>query len=93
MSILYPRTTFNHNCFSASVYYPQPEEKKEPEPEPIQFEDEQDNEIMEVKREIKEDRENSKKKIRIPGEKLLKKLHRQQQLENATLKVLKDLKL
>ena len=93
MSILYPRTTFNHNCFSAQVFYQQPEEKKLEEPEPIEFEDEKDNEIMEVKREIKEDRENSKKKNRIPGEKLLKKLHREQQLQNATLKVLKDLKL
>jgi hypothetical protein len=47
---------------------------------------------MEFKHSIMKDREDKKKK-RLPGEKLLKKLHKKQQIESSLVRVVKNLKL
>jgi len=87
MSIFAPRTSFIQSPFSATYEYIT---KPEPEPEPMMCEGEDIEECMEEKQEIMKEREEKKKK-RLPGERLLKKLHRKQQLENSLVRVVRNL--
>jgi len=88
MSIYAPRTSFIRSPFSATYEYIT---EPEAEPEPM-MDDEEIESCMEEKQEIVKEREEKKKK-RIPGERLLKKLYRKQQLESSLVRVVKNLHL
>lgn len=86
MSLFNPRTSFISSPFSANCEWIQ-----EPEPEPTNaYPDEEVDPVIEEKQIIVQERE-SKKKKRLPGQKLLKKLHKKQQVENSLSRVIKDL--
>mgnify|MGYP000937048807 CR=1 FL=1 len=87
MSLFAPRTSFIQSPFSARYEYIT---KPEPEPEPMMCEGEDIEECMEEKRDIVKEREDKKKK-RLPGERLLKKLFKKQQLEDSLVRVVKNL--
>lgn len=87
MSIFAPRTSFIQSPFSARYEYIT---KPEPKPEPMMCEGEDIEECMEEKRDIVKEREDKKKK-RLPGERLLKKLFKKQQLEDSLVRVVKNL--
>ena len=73
------RTNFIQNPFSATYQFIT---EPEPEKEPMPIEGEEVEECIEFKHSIMKDRED-KKKRRLPGEKLLEKLHKKQQLESS----------
>ena len=83
-----PRKAFKPNAFTARCRI-----LEEPAPEMApQEEPEEQEEVMIQKQEIEIEREENKKKM-LPGQRLLKKLHRKQQLENSLVRVIGDLKL
>ena len=88
------RTSFNPTPFSARYEYVV---HKEPEPPPPAFDEEPDP-VMEEKKVIVEAREkkleNKKTKNKgLPGQKLLKRLAKQQQLDDSLMRVVKHLAL
>jgi len=89
-TIFQPRTNFIQSPFSAVCEFIT---EPEPEPEkPIEYEDEETEQLMQEKQEIIKEREEKKKK-RIPGQRLLKKLYRKQQLEDSLVRVVKNLQI
>ena len=84
MSLFAPRTSHISGPFSARYEFIT---EPEPEPEPV-YEDVE--ECMEEKQAIMKEREEKKKK-RIPGERLLKKLHKKQQLEDSLVRVVRNM--
>lgn len=83
------RTNFIQSPFSATYQFIT---EPEPEKEPMPIAGVEVEECMEFKHSIMKDREDKKKK-RLPGEKLLKKLHKKQQIESSLVRVVKNLKL
>jgi len=86
MSYFAPRTSFIRSPFSATYEFIT---EPEPEPEPM-MDDGEIESCMEEKHAIMNEREEKKKK-RLPGERLLKKIYRKQQLENSLVRVVKNL--
>ena len=96
MAYFNPPSSFRPNPFS-------PQYKFVPVPEPVQpqvqayYDDEGPDPVMEQKEEIlekrqkcfKKDGKKKKKQPRIPGQKLLMKLHKEQQFENSLTRVVK----
>jgi hypothetical protein len=90
-----PRSSFSSNSFTPKYNFvetPQPTQ-----PQPAYYDDNEPDVVWEKKEEIlekrqkcfKKDGKKKKKQPRIPGQKLLIKLHKEQQFENSLNRVVK----